>query len=221
MRAFSAAILSKSVTLTHISIGLLVAFLSFTASFGQTVSVIASSTPLNCPEGLVIDSSGNRYISNACGPGGIGASVVKIAPDGTARTLFTTTGPSPLYGLALDGANNLFIADYSNDRVVRVTPGGAIDIVADAAQGISGPDGLAVDGQGNLYIANDGDNTIRQRSTNGTVSIFVPSSAGLNFPRGLAFDKAGNLFVANLDAGVSTPATTSRSTTTSGCPSSS
>jgi len=77
--------------------------------------------------------------------------------------------------VAVDGAGNLFIADPSNHRVLKVDAGGIITTVAgrslpgfsgDAGPGtaasLSNPNGVALDGSGNLYIADSGNNRIRK-----------------------------------------------------------
>jgi len=91
-----------------------------------------------------------------------------IAGDGTAgfsgdegaATTARITGP---YGVAVDGAGNLFIADKFNDRIRKVTPAGIISTVAGGGTGGDGglatvaridePYGVAVDRVGNLLIA--------------------------------------------------------------------
>jgi sugar lactone lactonase YvrE len=85
--------------------------------------------------------------------------------------------------VAVDGAGNLYIADYFNDRVRKVTAGtGIITTVAGNGAGDQGrgtgsysgdggpanaaalfePDGVAVDGAGNLYIADENNQRIRK-----------------------------------------------------------
>jgi sugar lactone lactonase YvrE len=57
--------------------------------------------------------------------------------------------------LAVDGAGDLFIADFDNNRVVEVPAGGgaatAIDPVVNG-EGLLMPQGLAVDEAGDLFI---------------------------------------------------------------------
>src|SRR5439155_27031586 len=80
--------------------------------------------------------------------------------DGGAATTARITGP---YGVAVDGAGNLFIADKFNVRIRKVTPAGIISTVAGGGTGGDGglatvaridePYGVAVDRVGNLLIA--------------------------------------------------------------------
>ena len=79
------------------------------------------------------------------------------------------------YGVALDGAGNLFIADTSNQRIRKVDAAGRISTVAgDGTRGYGGdggpaaaaqlfwPQHVALDGAGNLYIADWGNDRIRR-----------------------------------------------------------
>ncbi len=127
------------------------------------------------------------------------------------------------FGVAVDAAGNLFIADAGNNRIRKVTPGGVISTVAgNGTQGFSGdggpatsaqlnyPWGVAVDTAGNLFIADTDNNRIRKVTPGGVISTVAgngttgdsgdggpansPSSIS---PYGVAVDTAGNLFIAD------------------------
>lgn len=133
---------------------------------------------------------------------------------------------SPVFGLAVDLAGNLLIADSEANRIRRVAADGTIATIAGigdcglsgdggpavAAQ-LCGPTGIASDGTGNLFITDGDNNRIRQIKTNGTIATVAgkglpddawPSgdggaeaSAGLYLPSNVAVDQAGNLYVAD------------------------
>ena len=129
--------------------------------------------------------------------------------DGGAATAAELYYPS---GVAVDGAGNLFIGDYQNNRVRKVTPAGAIGTVAgNGARGFGGdggpataaelyfPSGVAVDAAGNLFIADTNNCRIRKVTAAGTISTvagngtrgysgdFGPATAAeLYFPSGVA-----------------------------------
>jgi hypothetical protein len=84
---------------------------------------------------------------------------------------------SPIQGIALDPAGNLYISDTDSHRVRRVDRYGIISTVAGTGEpGFGGdgapagsarlnlPYGLAVDGPGTLYIADLGNNRVRRVS---------------------------------------------------------
>ena len=145
----------------------------------------ATSAEFNLPDGLVVDSAGNIYISdhNNQRIRKVTASTGKIATiagngtagysgDGGAATSAELNGPG---GLALNAAGDLYIGDFSNNRVRKIVAAtGIISTVAGTGVGgysgdgaaatkaeLSGPSGIALDKAGNLYIPDFGNNRIR------------------------------------------------------------
>ncbi|MGW7557188.1 NHL domain-containing protein, partial [Streptomyces rimosus] len=100
--------------------------------------------------------------------------------DGGPATLTQLNGP---YDVALDANGNLYIADWANHRVRKVTPQGIITTVAGNGQAgyvsdggpatatpLNQPHGVAVDGAGNLYIAGYGDHRVRKVDAQGVIT---------------------------------------------------
>jgi uncharacterized protein (TIGR03437 family) len=126
-------------------------------------------------------------------------------------------------GVVTDTAGNLYIADYGNNRIRKVTPTGTISTVAGngtagfsgdsgaaTSAALHGPGGIAIDSSANLYIADALNNRIR-KVINGTISTIAgtgvagfsgdggpATSAVLNNPTALALDAAGNLYIADV-----------------------
>ncbi len=126
------------------------------------------------------------------------------------------------YDVAVDSAGNLFIADFFNNRIRKVSASGIITTVAgDGNQGfngdggpatsaaLSGPHGVAVDASGNLFFADSG-SLIRKVSASGIITTVAgtgnqgfngnggpATSAWLYGPGGVAVDASGNLFIAD------------------------
>ena len=120
-------------------------------------------------------------------------------------------------GVAVDEADNLYIADSWNHRVRRVDGAGIITTVA--GTGVSGysgdggpaveaqlaePRGVAVDRWGNLYIADTGNHRIRRVDASGTITTVAgiggaydsggsgpAAEAVLHYPQGVAVDGGG------------------------------
>src|SRR5205085_911070 len=79
-------------------------------------------------------------------------------------------------GMAIDGAGNLFIAEFGNRRIRKVDAASGIitTVAGNGDQGFSGdngpavaaslfqPAGVAIDGAGNLFIADTFNNRIRK-----------------------------------------------------------
>ena len=130
------------------------------------------------------------------------------------------------YGVAVDGAGNLYISEWDSDRIRKMDSSGTITTLAGArGRGFSGdggpateaqlrsPTGVAVDGAGNLYIADQGNHRIRKVDSLGIISTVAGTGqyihrrpvgdggpaieASLSFPIGVAVDGAGNLYIAD------------------------
>ncbi|MFD8695475.1 NHL repeat-containing protein [Kitasatospora purpeofusca] len=144
----------------------------------------ATRAGLNFPHGIAIDAAGTLYIADR-----YNYRVRKVTPDGTITTVAGTGtrgfdgdgGPAVRAALnlpqsvALDRAGNLYLADYGNKRVRRVTPDGRITTVAgdgtEGSRGDSGPAtsaqlnqplGIAVDAHGDVHLADYGNHRIRR-----------------------------------------------------------
>ena len=194
----------------------------------------ATAGQLNSPYGLALDGAGNLYIADTFNQRirkvDAAGAISTVAGDGT-RGFGGDGGPamaaqlrSP-WGVALDGAGNLYIADSSNHRIRKVDTVGVITTVAgDGTRGFGGdggpataaqlyvPSGVAVDGAGNLYIADRGNRRIRKVDSAGVISTVAgdgtrgyggdggpATAAQLNAPAGVAPDGAGNLYIADRD----------------------
>jgi uncharacterized protein (TIGR03437 family) len=188
------------------------------------------------PWGVAVDAAGNLYIADysnsrirKVSPSGIistaaGNGTRGFSGDGGPATGASLNQPS---GVAVDAAGNLYIADYYNYRVRKVSSSGIISTVAgNGIKGFSGdggtatsatlrePEALAVDAAGNLYIADSTNQRIRKVSPSGIISTVAgtgtwafsadggpATSASLSFVEGVAVDAAGNLYIDDSDNG--------------------
>ncbi|MER6434252.1 NHL repeat-containing protein [Streptomyces sp900105245] len=190
----------------------------------------AVGTKLNTPRGVAADREGNLYIADLSNhrirkvtPGGI---ITTVAGNGQAGFV-SDGGPAVATKLhtpqsvAVDGSGNLYIADYGNHRIRKVTPDGIITTVAGNGQAGFVSDGgpavatklhypidVAVDGSGNLYIADYHNHRVRKMTPDGIITTVAGNGqAGfvsdggpavatkLNYPWGLAVDEDGNLYI--------------------------
>jgi sugar lactone lactonase YvrE len=180
----------------------------------------ATSASLSYPAGMAVDASGNLYIADAgnnrirrVSPDGIistvaGNGVAGFSGDGGPATGASLNSPM---GVAVDSAGSLYLADYMNNRVRKVSPSGIISTVAgDGKQAPSGcsatstslcyPMGVAVDTAGNLYIADTGNGRMLKVSASGTISTVLYDDGSSGTPASLqsvAVDPAGDLYIAD------------------------
>ena len=150
-------------------------------------------------DGVAVDSSGNVYF--------IAGYTEPLVPKGsindnrlyewnagtqTVNTLVTGLPLGDTFGVAVDGAGNVYYADKDNNVIEEWQA--ANQTVTNLLGGLSSPEGVAVDGSGNVDVANAGNNTIEEwNATTQRLSIAV--SAGLNQPSGVAVDGAGNVYI--------------------------
>jgi len=141
-------------------------------------------------------------------PNGI---ITTVAGNGTAgyggdSSSATNAEINKPYDVAMDANGNLFIADYGNNRIRKVSTNGIISTVAG---NILNPNAVAVDANGNLFIAYNG-NYIIKVSTNSNITTVagngnqgyagdggIATNAEINGAQGIAVDASGNLFIAD------------------------
>ena len=144
---------------------------------------LATDAALSPPVGVAVDASGNVYVSDQGNNrvrrvDAVTGIITTVAGDGsagysgdggpaTAASLFNSIG------IAVDGADNLLIADYGNRAIRRVDVGtGLIATVAGggaAGDGgaatdasLSNPYGVAVDATGNLFLSEPLEHRVRR-----------------------------------------------------------
>jgi sugar lactone lactonase YvrE len=183
------------------------------------------------PSGIAVDGAGNMYVADSGNH-----TIRKFMPNGVVMTFAGSPGLSGSadgvgsaarfyfpYGIAVDGAGNVYVADSGNSTIRKITPdevvttlagtagtggGGIVDGTGSAAR-FYAPEGVAVDGAGNVYVTDNC--AIRKVTPDGVVTTFAGifgggevgstdgtgTAARFNSPLGIAVDNAGVLYVAD------------------------
>ena len=185
----------------------------------------ATSSPLNSPRTVAVDASGDLYI----GTEGFGA-VYKVDPTGIIRTVAGTGQVSfdgngqPLFfsltGLAVDSAGAVWVADYTNHRIRKISGGIITTVAGNGIAGFGGdggaatasqlahPCGIVFDQSGNLYIADQDNQRIRVIAPSGTISTIAGGAqlsaeggpanmSALALPGSVVVDQKGNIYVSD------------------------
>jgi hypothetical protein len=196
-----------------------------------------SGALFNYPYELVIDRTGGIYVSD-----GFNNTIRKMTPVGTNWVVTTIAGKAGSVGsadgtnsnarfngptgLAMDSVGNLFVSDFYNHTLRKMTPTGTnwvVTTIAGKAGLVGGADGMnsdarfngasnvAMDKHGNLYMGDDLDKTIRKITPVGTNWVVTTiagksgisgsadgtnSAARFTWPSGVVVDSHGNLYVA-------------------------
>ncbi len=117
---------------------------------------------------------------------------------GTRNGLTTQALFSEPYGLALDAAGNMYVADRNNNRIRKVTAAGdkATSETSTFISTLSKPVDVAIDSDGNLLVLTSGDGRIRKYGIGGaTGNLLSTNYPVLTVPLAFALDSVGNIYV--------------------------
>ncbi|HEY0080099.1 MAG TPA: 6-bladed beta-propeller [Pyrinomonadaceae bacterium] len=107
------------------------------------------------------------------------------------------------YGLTVDRAGNMYVADRTNGKVITVRPSGQIDTQRfRAATNMGRPGAVTIDREGNLLVLDEERGAINRFSSQGAQmrGVNVPASRAVGEPSalaGMAVDPQGNVYVSD------------------------
>ena len=186
-----------------------------------------SAARFNSPFGAAMDSTGNVYVGDngnhtirKVTPGRVVTTLAGLA--GISGSADGTGSAARFYkpaGVAVDSAGNVYVADYFNNTIRKVTPAGVVMTLAGLAGNAGSADGtgsaarfyapvnVAVDSAGNVYVADQFNHTIRTITPAGVVATLAGqvgnagsadgtgSGAQFYHPSGVAVDSMGSVYV--------------------------
>ena len=124
-----------------------------------------------------------------------GVEVINVSTG--AMSTFATPNISQVDGVALDGAGNIWTADYLSGYIVELSPDGTVlnSIDTHIAYGENGTNwGLYIDPSGNIWFTNVTQNTVSKLTGSGAVpfTAFVPLTTGPDTVSNLAVSTVGH-----------------------------
>jgi hypothetical protein len=193
----------------------------------------ATAAELNAPSEVAADTMGNIYIADETNN-----RIRKINTSGIISTYAgngfggfsgdggqaTAAEINNITGVSTDNSNNVYIADYSNNRIRKVGTTGIITTIAGngtagfggdgsaaTAAMLNGPCTVHVGSTGLIYIADGMNYRIRMINTSGVITTIAgdgisgfggdggPATAAMfNYPFGVAVDLSGNVYVGDV-----------------------
>jgi sugar lactone lactonase YvrE len=189
---------------------------------------MGTTATFNIPYGLAIDATGNVYVGDS-----YNHLIRKISPTGVVSTLAGTAGmpggvdgsgqTARFYyprGVAVDTSGHVYVADYYNHSIRKITPAGVVSTLAGtgAPGTLNGtgktaqfnyPSDVAIDTNGNLYVADTHNHLTRQITPLGVVTTLAgvggtsgyvegtAATAQFHSPYGVAVDPSGHVYVAD------------------------
>jgi hypothetical protein len=207
-------------TIRKITSAGVVTTLAGTAGTSGTADGTGTAALFNAPSGIAVDSGGNVYVADT-----LSHTIRKITSAGVVTTLAGKAGlqnyvdagsgtdarfANPI-GLSVTAAGNILVADYTNNVIRQVTPGGSVTTVAGSRGSSAGRvDGASADARffhptaavsdfsGNIYVTDYSNHLLRKIAPDGTVTTLAGAGGAAGFQNGIGYIVAPALFSAAL-----------------------
>ena len=198
-------------------------------AFPSTLDGTGTAAHFKSPSGLTRSSTGVLYVTDPSDN-----VVRKITATGVVSTLAGSAGSSGSadgtgsaarfsspYGASTDSSGNVYVSDYGNSTIRKVTSTGVVTTLAGepshdgsvdgtgTAARFAYPNSVAVDASGNVFVADTDNHTIRMITSAGVATTLAGSpgqngsadgtgsAARFDTPTSVAVDAGGNVYVAD------------------------
>lgn len=152
-----------------------------TPSGQVTTLVVAPGDRSHTYRGIAVDSKGNIFVADE-----YNHTIQRIVPSGAMTTFAGVegqigdadgTGPESRFygpwGIAIDGADNIYVADSGNGSIRRISPTALVTTLPGTAQALGEPVDLALDQSGNIYVADLRTQFIHKIAREGAITVFA------------------------------------------------
>jgi sugar lactone lactonase YvrE len=189
------------------------------SGYAGSANGTGTAASFNSPSSIVIDNSGNLYVSDSGNQmirkitsAGVVTTLAGSASQGFADGVGTAAKFSNPQGLAIDKTGNVYVADFNNDLVRKITPAGVVTTLAGSTvngdkQGVDGtgasatfslPYNMAFDSGDNLYVTQY-NGAIRKVTLQGEVTTILQSVNSYT-QIGIAIDQSDNIYYSDFSS---------------------
>lgn len=165
---------------------------------GSTCNFNVNYTPnaVGLQKGAVIFANASGANIATASLSGVGLGAAQTSDPGTVTAI--GSGLKNPQGIAVDGSNNVYVADAGNNTVTMYPAGSSTGSAV--GSGLVSPTSVALDGAGNLYIGDSGNGRVVEVPNVGgtlTTSAQTVVKSGLGTSLGIATDLNDNLYIAD------------------------
>jgi sugar lactone lactonase YvrE len=218
---------TKNQTIRKISPGGVVTTLAGSAGHSGTANGTGTAAQFSLPRGLVVDAGNNLFVADTSNdairkitPAGVVTTFAgSIGNPGSANKTGTSAGFNLPVGITIDAQSNLYVADFLNSEIRKITPDAVVSTIAgsvtnasdadgtNSTAGFNGPFGVTINGTEGLYVSDSASQTIRKVTFGGIVATIAGSAgqsgssnavgtvARFRSPSGIVSDGQTNLYV--------------------------
>ena len=205
---------------------------TFAGSSSGSNNGTGTAAQFNYPSGVAVDGSGNIFVCDRSNhlirkitSAGVVTTFAGSGSSGNGNGTGTAATFANPTGIAIDANDNLYITEYSNHSVRKITSAGVVTTLAGPvgstgtwgtinATGTSArfnyPYHIVIDSHGNIIVTELNGQRLRKITTAGVVTSYVGSttsgstnavgtSARFSSPTGLGIDSDDNIFIADFN----------------------